>query len=216
VGNPETLLNLVDLIGQRRGITDIAFEHLNRDRTALCRAHQSKHDLEFMTLAVATIAAFGQRAGAAFEIARTDIVENKGAVIEMTPGQRAFNALLLVHQPVERLIKLLLVNRSEPEHLAERRGRSIVSQPACSRQLGRRIDEARDQHGDAQHHFAASLHAIVGQHPIETDLAQCAQRRCHMAVRQAAQQRQCVLLRRTYGFVAQHAAQRFDLCRRPI
>jgi len=36
-----------------------------------------------------------------------------------------------------------------------------------------------------------------------------------MAVRQTGQQRQCVLLRRGYSFVAQHAAQRFDLRRRP-
>ena len=69
---------------------------------------------------------------------------------------------------------------------------------------------------DAQRHFAKGLHTALRQNPIEPDLAQCAQSRCHMTVRQTAQQRQSVLIRRSYSFVTQHAAQCFESRRRPM
>src|SRR6516225_4378538 len=52
VSNPETLLHLLDLTRQRRGITNIAFEHLDRHRTSLCRAHKAEHDLKLVALAI--------------------------------------------------------------------------------------------------------------------------------------------------------------------
>ena len=79
----------------------------------------------------------------------------------MAPGQCAFDALLLAHQPVERLVKLLLVNAPEPEHLAKRRSRRVIGEPTCGRQLGGRIDEPRHDHGDAQRHFASGLHTAL-------------------------------------------------------
>ena len=97
--------------------------------------------------------------------------------------------LLLAHQPVERFIKLLLVNAPEPEHLAKRGSRGVIGEPTCGRQLGGRIDEPRHDHRDAQRYFATGLHTALGQNPIEPDLAQRAESRCHMTVRQAAQQR---------------------------
>ena len=72
------------------------------------------HDLKLVALAIAIVAAFGQRAGATLTIGRGNVVKTEGAVLEVAPRQCAFDALLLAHQPVERLVKLLLVNT--PEH----------------------------------------------------------------------------------------------------
>jgi hypothetical protein len=52
----EALLELFDLVRHRRGIADIAFEHLDRHRAALGRAQQSDHDLQLAPLAVAAVA----------------------------------------------------------------------------------------------------------------------------------------------------------------
>ena len=59
VRNPETLLHLLDLSRQRRGIANIAFENLDRHRTSLCRAHKAEHDLKLVAFAIAIVAAFG-------------------------------------------------------------------------------------------------------------------------------------------------------------
>src|SRR6516165_11276741 len=78
VRNPETLLHLLDLSRQRRGIANIAFENLDRHRTSLCRAHKAEHDLNLVALAIAIVAAFGQRAGATVKIGRGNVVKNEG------------------------------------------------------------------------------------------------------------------------------------------
>src|SRR5207248_6091716 len=98
-------------------------------------------------LAVAVEPQSGKRAGAAFEIGRGDVVENQRPLPQMPPGQRLLDALLLFHQPVERRIKLLLVNPPELEHLAQRASRRLAIKTARSRQLGRRIDKPCHDHG---------------------------------------------------------------------
>jgi hypothetical protein len=54
------------------------------------------------------------------------------------------------------------------------------------------------------------------QHAVKPDLAQHAQRRRHMPVRQAAQQLQSRRLITAQHLVAQQPPQRFDLGRRPV
>jgi len=147
--DPEALFELADLARQGRRIADIAFKHFDRDRTPLGCAQQPEHDLQLPPLAVAAVAQFGQRAGAALEIGRGHVVENQRPVGQVAPRQRLLNAPLFCAQPVERLVEFLLVDRSEPEHLAQRTSRRLVIEPACRRQLGGGIDEPRHDHGDA-------------------------------------------------------------------
>ena len=90
---PKLLFELVDLGCDRRGIADVAFENLDRDRAAFGRAKQSDDDLQLAALAVAIVAPFGQGAGAAFEIGGGDVVENQRAVVQMPPRQRLLDAL---------------------------------------------------------------------------------------------------------------------------
>jgi hypothetical protein len=72
----------------------IAYEHLDRHLAPLHRAHEPEHDLQLVPLAIAVVAAFGQRAGAALEIGRGDVVEDQRAVLEVAPRQRPLDALL--------------------------------------------------------------------------------------------------------------------------
>ena len=65
-------------------------------------------------------------------------------------------------------------------------------------------------HADIMHrHLVAA--APLRQHAVKADLAQHVQRRRHMAVRQAAQQRQSRRLITAQYLVAQQPPQRFDL-----
>ena len=204
--DPEALLELADLAGQRRGVADIAFEHFDRNRTALGRAQQPEHDLQLAPLAIAAVAQLRQRTGAALEIGRGDIIENQHAVPQVAPRQRLLDAPLFSSQPVERLVKLLLVDRAKLKHLAQRAGRRLVIETTRRRQLGGRINEPRHDHGDAQRHLSVRLPAALRQDAIEPELAQHAQCRRHVPVRQAAQQRQRLLIRRRHSLVAQHPA----------
>jgi len=142
-------------------------------------------------LAVTVVPELGQLAGATLEIGRTDVVEHQRAVLQVAPGQRLLDALLLFDQPVEGAVKLLLVDRPEPEHLAERASRGLIVEQPCRRQLRGRPDQPRNDHGDAQCHLICGLPAALRQQPIEPELAQGPQRRRDMAMRQAASHRQC-------------------------
>jgi hypothetical protein len=167
-------------------------------------------------LAVTVVPELGQLAGTALEIGRTDVVEHQRAVLQVAPGQRLLDPLLLFDQPVESAVKLLLIDRPEPEHLAQRAGRRLPVEQPRRGQLRGRLDQARNDHGDAQRRFLLRLPATLQQQPIEPELAQGPQRCCDMAMRQAALHRQRFATDRRHGIAAQHAAQRLDLRPRPI
>jgi len=65
----EVLLQLVELVQQRLGISGIALEHRNGHGTATRVGQQPVVDLQLALLAVARVPAFRQRAALAFEIA---------------------------------------------------------------------------------------------------------------------------------------------------
>ena len=66
----EAFLELVDLGRQGARIAGVAVEHLDRHRAAVGGAQQAVDDLQLALLAVAVVAAPGQRAAAALHIAR--------------------------------------------------------------------------------------------------------------------------------------------------
>ena len=66
----EPLFDLGDLIGDGLGIAGVSFERFDRDRTAVGGARQTIDDLRLALLAVPVATAFGERAAAAFDIAR--------------------------------------------------------------------------------------------------------------------------------------------------
>src|SRR4051794_16513712 len=97
----ETLLELVDLRRQRRGISSVAIEHLDGHRTAVRGAEQAVDDLQAALLAVPAVSAFGQRTTASLQVARRDVVEHQRAILQMAPGQRGLDGRLARQQPIE-------------------------------------------------------------------------------------------------------------------
>src|ERR1700722_14735976 len=72
---PEAVLELGDLITERRWITGIAFEHLDRDWTTFGRAQEPEHDLHLVAAAVPRMAEARQLAAASLHIARAHVIE---------------------------------------------------------------------------------------------------------------------------------------------
>jgi hypothetical protein len=66
----EALLELLDLRCQRHRIGGVAFEHLDGNRAAIRSAEQTVDNLQRTFPAVAAVATFGERAAAAFHVAR--------------------------------------------------------------------------------------------------------------------------------------------------
>jgi hypothetical protein len=102
----------------------------------------------------------------------------------MAAGQLGFDERLLAPQPIERGIDLLGGDAAEPQHLAQRMAGSGGVQHPRGRQLGCRLDQARDD--QSQRQIATALRRPAGQHGVERDAARRAERGQHVAVRQRA------------------------------
>ena len=177
-------LQLVDLRRQRHRIGGIAFEHLDRHRAALGRAHQADDNLRPVDAVIAAVPMLRQFAAASFEIGGGDVVEQQRAFLQMAVGQLGFDEGLLAAQPIERSIDLLGGDLAKPQHLAQRMaGRRGVQHPR-GRQLGCRLDQACDDQGQRQ--IATALRRPPRQHRVQRDAARRAERGEHVAVRQRA------------------------------
>ena len=144
----EALLDLVDLRGERPGIGGVALEYLDRHRAAVRRAQQAVDDLQLALLAVAVVAALRQFAAAPLDIARRHVVEHQHAVPQVLAGERRLDRRLALHEPVERDIELVLVDRPETEHLAEAGSRGERVEHAGGGELGGRRNKPRHDHRD--------------------------------------------------------------------
>ena len=191
--SPKRSLELVDLGGERARVGGIALEHLDGDRAAIGGAQQPEDDLQLVPLAVAAVAEPGQLAAAALEIARGEVVEHQAAVLEMAPGQRRLDLRLRPAQQIEGPVELVLVDRPEAQHRAQRMRRRRLAELARRRQLGRRLDHPR--HDQRQRQLGQPL-GPARQQPVEAELAGHAEHRRDMAVRQGPLDRQPVRRRR--------------------
>jgi hypothetical protein len=79
----EVLTQLVH--GGHEGATvgGIAFMHRDCDRAAARVGEQSVVDLQRAGLAIAAVAALGERTGGAFEVARRQVIEDQAALAQM-------------------------------------------------------------------------------------------------------------------------------------
>ena len=184
----------------------------HRHRAALGGTHQADDNLRPVAAVVAAVAILRQFAASSFEIGRGDVVEQQRAIFQVTAGQRGFDERLLASQPVERGIHLLGGDLAEPQDLAQRMAGGGGIQHPRGRQLGRRLEQARDNQGQRQ--IAPALRRAARQHRVERDAACGAQRGEHMAVRQRADD----FHRRSGGqqlVAAQHRAELLNALGRP-
>ena len=146
----EAFAQLLQLGGQRAGIGGVALEDLRGDRAALAVAQQREDDLELAALAVAGVAALGQRTLRALEVDRGDVAEHQGALFEVPGRQVALDAGLALEQPVHGAVELVLAGVLDAEFLAQRVGQGLAGQGAGGGQLGAGIQDAGEDHGGGQ------------------------------------------------------------------
>src|SRR4051812_14161145 len=103
----------------------VALKDLNGNRAAVGGTEQAIDDLQAALLAITAVATLGQRAAAPLKIARRDIVEHEGAVVEMAFGQRGLDGSLARQQPVERGVEFVVSDLTQTKGFAQAGGRRI-------------------------------------------------------------------------------------------
>jgi hypothetical protein len=183
----EALLQLADLGAERSGVGGVALEHLDGHRAAVGGTQQAVDDLQLTLLAIPVVAAPGQFAAAALDIAGGDVVEHQRSARQVPAGHRRLHRRLAFDQPVEGGIELVLVDRAQPQHGAQAGGGGLRVQGSRRGQLRGRRHHTRRDHRDDQ---VAAAVAGRPEQAIQTDGAQGAEHRRHMPVRQRALHRE--------------------------
>src|SRR5271165_4897786 len=155
----EALLELLDLRCQRHRIGGVALEHLDGNGAAIRGAEQAVDNLQCALLAVAAIAPPGERAAAAFHVARRDVVQHQRAVGEMTSGQRGLDRGLARQQPVQCMVEFVLIDVTETEQFAEARRGGSRRQRTCGGEFGCRVDDPTDD--ESEDEITATIVAVI-------------------------------------------------------
>ena len=103
----EAFLQTLNLSQQSLDVADIAFMHRHGHRTPAHIAKQSVIDLQLALLEVPVVTVSGQRAGAAFKVTGSEVIEHQCAVFEMTACQFVLDSVLAFQQPVQGRIQLV-------------------------------------------------------------------------------------------------------------
>ena len=141
---PKRRAQLVELRPHGAGVGGVAFEDLDGDGASLAVAQQPEHDLQLPSLAIARIAALGQRAAPPFEVGGGQVVEHQGAVAQVAFGQTLLDDALALEQPVHRGVELVFVDVLDAELLGQRIARGVGGQPPCGGELRARGEDSGD------------------------------------------------------------------------
>lgn len=145
---PPALADLEDLRGQGGRITRVAGIDLHGYRTALRIAQEAHHDLQPVLFLIAAVPELRQRAGAALEVGRGDVVEQERTLAQVPLGQPGFDLLLPLEQPVHGGVELIGRRAFDREHLSKRAGGRLgIEHPSERKARGRLEDAGRDECG---------------------------------------------------------------------
>ena len=117
----EALLERLDLLQQRLRITRIAGKHRDGHWAAARMGEQTVFDLQRARLAVARIAAHGQRTAAPFNVTGGERLEHPRALVQIALGQALLDDILGSQQPTQCRMRVVLVGFADPEQLRQRR-----------------------------------------------------------------------------------------------
>ncbi len=168
----------MDFRRHRGRVADIAGKHLHRHRTAVARAQHAEGDLLLAAFAVAAVSVRRQRAPLALEPGRRDVIQHQRPFLQVALGQAPLDVAVALPEPVQSLIQVVFVHRTEPERFGQRT-QGARAQPAGRGQLGFRIEDARRDQGHRQIAHAA---ALGGENRFQTAVVQAAEHRGDMAV----------------------------------
>jgi len=133
-------------LGERLVVVEAAGEELGRERPPAPVAEQAVDELGRAPLAVARVAELRQRTRPALEVGGGDVVEGVLPRTQVAAGKAALDRILPLAEPVERSIEVVLVYPLDPKLGSERR----VRERAGGGELGCRVQDARDEHGQAE------------------------------------------------------------------
>ena len=132
---------------------------------------------------------------------------------EVTLGQRRLDRGLTLQQPVECIVKFVLIDLAEAELSAEARCGGGGRQRTGGGELGYGVKDATDQQGE--HKVAATI--VTGaKDAVEADVARGAERGGNVAVWQAADDGEGLTLGGDDRAALQHTAQPFDVSYGPV
>jgi hypothetical protein len=134
-------------------VRGIALEHRDGHRAAARVGEQPVVDLQRAGPAIAAVAALGQRAGAALEVARRQVIQHQRALAQVACGELLLDRVLARQQPIHGRIQIVLVGIGHTEVFSQ--GRAVPA-PGGG-QLGVGLDDARGHHGQHQIALTAGL-----------------------------------------------------------
>jgi hypothetical protein len=132
---------------------------------------------------------------------------------QMAFGQDGFDGRLSYQQPVKGGVEFVVIDIAEAERFAEAGGRGGGRKGACRGELGHRVENAADQHGEDE--VAAAI-AVGAEDALEADLTGEADGCCDVAMRQTANDGKSVLPGGNDGAALEHATQAFDMGGGPV
>ena len=147
--SPKRSLSLAIWAAERHRVGGIALEHLDGDRAAVGRAQQAVDDLQLASLAVAIVAEPGELAAAALHDSsrtrrRAPACRRAGAAwrapLRPRPGAPASQS--------SARVELVLVDRAQARDAPRLEAAVSGREGLGGGELGGRLGEARDDHGD--------------------------------------------------------------------
>ena len=161
----EAVAEFGHLGGHRPGVGGVAGEDLDGDRAALPGAEQAEDDLQGVALAVAAVAAPGQRAASALEVGGGEVVEDEGVVAEVLGGQPGLDGRLAGAEPVEGGVELVLLDLAEIEEGAEGGGGGLRGEGPGGGEFGAGGEEAGGDEGQGEVAGAGAL--LASERPMD-------------------------------------------------
>ena len=132
---------------------------------------------------------------------------------EVAPGQRGLDRGLALQEPVQRSVKFIFIDLTEPEHFAEARCGGGRRQRTCGSEFGRRLEDATDDEGEDK--VSAAI-AAGAENRLEPDVAGDAERGGDMTVWQAADDGEGITLGGNDRATFQHTTQTLDVGCGPV
>ena len=151
----------VTLAGHGLRVGGRALEDLDGDRAALGRAEQAEDDLQGALLAVAAVAAPGERAVGPLDVAGGEVVEHQSVLLQVALGEALLDGGLSGYEPVHGGVEFVRVEVAESECLAEGGDGALGGEGAGGGELGLGIDDPVDE--EREHEVAAAAGLAVDE-----------------------------------------------------
>ena len=109
----------MELGGEGLGVGGVAGEDLDADGAAVLGGEESDDDLGPVGAVVAGVAVGGEFTAASLEVGGGDVIEDEAGGVEVSAGEADFDVGLVLVEPVEGLVGLVVSDVCEAEEESE-------------------------------------------------------------------------------------------------